>query len=403
MSETIIVLGAGHAGAQIVESLRGGGFDGKLILIGDEAHRPYDRPATSKELLSGGVDIDRIYLKREQFYTDKNIDLRLEVTATAIDRAKRTVTLSTGEALSYDKLVIATGARPRRLQVPGADLDGVFYLRSLADSRAIAARLGPGKKLAIVGGGYVGLEVAASATKLGCKVAVIEMLERLLARVAGAEIADFYADAHRAAGVDLHFGVVIEGFVGDGSVKAVRLTDGTEIPADAVVVGIGAIPNTELAAGAGLAVENGIVVDDCGRTSDPAIFAVGDATNHPNDLLGKRLRLESVPAAMGQARAAASAILGNPKPFHEIPWFWSDQYDIKLQIVGMSEIGDQIVLRGNPADRRFAAFYLRKGKIVAVNAVNSAKDFMVGKKLILEGRVPDVAKLANLDVPLAEV
>jgi 3-phenylpropionate/trans-cinnamate dioxygenase ferredoxin reductase component len=403
MSETIIVLGAGHAGAQIVESLRGGGFDGKLILIGDEAHRPYDRPATSKELLSGGVDIDRIYLKREQFYTDKNIDLRLEVTATAIDRAKRTVTLSTGEALSYDKLVIATGARPRRLQVPGADLDGVFYLRSLADSRAIAARLGPGKKLAIVGGGYVGLEVAASATKLGCKVAVIEMLERLLARVAGAEIADFYADAHRAAGVDLHFGVVIEGFVGEGSLRAVRLTDGTEIPADAVVVGIGAIPNTELAAAAGLAVENGIVVDDCGRTSDPAIFAVGDATNHPNDLLGKRLRLESVPAAMGQARAAASAILGNPKPFHEIPWFWSDQYDIKLQIVGMSEIGDQIVLRGNPADRRFAAFYLRKGKIVAVNAVNSAKDFMVGKKLILEGRVPDVAKLANLDVPLAEV
>ncbi len=403
MSETIIVLGAGHAGAQIVDSLRGGGFDGKLILIGDEAHRPYDRPATSKELLSGGVDIDRIYLKREQFYTDKHIDLRLEVTATAIDRAKRTVTLSTGEALSYDKLVIATGARPRKLQAPGADLDGVFYLRSLADSQAIAARLGPGKRLAIIGGGYVGLEVAASATKLGCKVAVIEMLERLLARVAGTEIADFYADVHRAAGVDLHFGVMIEGFVGDGSVKAVRLTDGTEIPADVVVVGIGAIPNTELAAAAGLAVENGIVVDDCGRTSDPAIFAVGDATNHPNDLLGKRLRLESVPAAMGQARAAASAILGNPKPFHEIPWFWSDQYDVKLQIVGMSEIGDQIVLRGNPADRRFAAFYLRKGKIVAVNAINSAKDFMVGKKLILEGRVPDVAKLTNLDVPLAEV
>ena len=403
MSETVIVLGAGHAGAQIVESLRSGGFDGKLIMIGDEAHRPYDRPSTSKELLSGGVDIDRIYLKREQFYADKNIDLRLEVTATAIDRAKRTVALSTGETLSYDKLVIATGARARRLQVPGADLDGVFYLRSLADSRAIGARLGPGKKLAIVGGGYVGLEVAASATKLGCKVAVIEMLERLLARVAGAEIADFYADVHRGAGVDLHFGVVIEGFVGEGALKAIRLTDGTEIPADAVVVGIGAIPNTELAVAAGLAVENGIVVDDCGRTSDPAIFAIGDATNHPNDLLGKRLRLESVPAAMGQARAAASAILGNPKPFHEIPWFWSDQYDIKLQIVGMSEIGDQIVLRGNPADRRFAAFYLRQGKIVAVNAVNSAKDFMVGKKLILEGRVPDVAKLANLDVPLAEV
>lgn len=403
MSETIIVIGAGHAGAQIVESLRGGGFDGRLIMIGDEAHRPYDRPATSKELLSGGIDLDRVFLKREQFYTDKAIDLRLSVSAIKIDPAAKTVTLSTGEALHYNTLVIATGARARRIQVPGADLDGVFYLRSLADSQAIGARLGPGKKLAIVGGGYVGLEVAASATKLGCKVAVIEMLERLLARVAGTEIADFYAEAHRAAGVDLHFGVVIERFVGEGSLKAVRLTDGTEIPADAVVVGIGAIPNTELAAEAGLAVENGIVVDDCGRTSDPSIFAVGDATNHPNDLLGKRLRLESVPAAMGQARAAASAILGNPKPFHEIPWFWSDQYDIKLQIVGMSEIGDQVVLRGNPADRRFAAFYLRKGKIVAVNAVNSGKDFIQGKKLVAEGRVPGVAKLANPDVPLAEV
>ena len=403
MAETIIVIGAGHGGAQIVESLRSGGFDGTLIMIGDEAHKPYDRPATSKELLSGGIEMERVFLKREQFYIDKHIDLRLGTTVTAIDRYARTVTLANGESLGYDKLVIATGARARRITVPGADLDGVFYLRSLADSQAIGARLGPDKNLAIIGGGYVGLEVAASATKLGCKVAVIEMLERLLARVAGAEIADFYAESHRAAGVDLHFGVMIEGFVGEGSVRAVRLTDGTEIPADAVVVGIGAVPNTELAVAAGLAVENGIVVDDCGRTTDPAIFAVGDATNHPNELLGKRLRLESVPAAMGQARAAASAILGNPKPFHELPWFWSDQYDIKLQIAGMSEIGDQVVLRGNPADRRFAAFYLRRGKIVAVNSVNSAKDFMGGKKLIVEGRVPDLAKLADTAVPLAEV
>jgi 3-phenylpropionate/trans-cinnamate dioxygenase ferredoxin reductase subunit len=403
MSETIIVIGAGHGGAQIVESLRSGGFDGKLIMIGDEAHRPYDRPSTSKELLSGGIDIDRIFLKRDQFYTDKTIDLRLGVRVTSIDRQTHRVALSTGESLAYDKLVIATGARARRLQAPGADLEGIFYLRSLADSQAIGARLGPGKKLAIIGGGYVGLEVAASATKLGCKVAVIEMLERLLARVAGVEIADFYEKAHRDAGVDLHFGVAIEGFVGDGAVRAVKLTDGSEIPADVVVVGIGAVPNTELAGEAGLAVENGILVDDCGRTSDPTIFAIGDATNHPNDLLGKRLRLESVPAAMGQARAAASAILGNPKPFHEIPWFWSDQYDLKLQIVGLSEIGDQVVVRGNPADRRFAAFYLRHGKIVAVNAVNSARDFMVGKKLILEGRVPDVAKLADPECPLAEV
>jgi len=196
--------------------------------------------------------------------------------------------------------------------------------------------------------------------------------------------------------------VVVAGFEGEDGVRAVKLTDGSEVPADVVVVGIGAVPNTELAVAAGLAVENGIVVDECGRTTDPSIYAIGDATNHPNDLLHKRLRLESVPAAMGQARAAASAILGNPKPFHELPWFWSDQYDIKLQIAGLSEIGDRVVLRGNPADRRFAAFYLREGRIVAVNSVNSAKDFMVGKKLIVEGRVPDVAKLSDPEVPLVE-
>jgi 3-phenylpropionate/trans-cinnamate dioxygenase ferredoxin reductase subunit len=403
MSETIVVIGAGHGAAQLVESLRSGGFDGTITLIGDEAYRPYDRPSTSKELLSGGVELDRIFLKREQFYTDKKIDVRLSTRATAVDAKARTVALSSGETLHYDKLVIATGARARKLTVPGADLDGVFYLRSLADSQAIGARLGPGKRLLIIGGGYVGLEVAASATKLGCKVTVIEALERLLARVAGVEIADFYAAQHRAHGVDLHFGVVIERFTGEGSVKAVRLTDGIEIPADAVVVGIGAVPNTELGVQAGLAVENGIVVDDCGRTTDPAIFAIGDATNHPNDLLGRRLRLESVPAAMGQARAAASAILGQPKPFHEIPWFWSDQYDLKLQIVGISEVGDQVVLRGDPAEKRFAAFYLRHGAIVAVNAINSARDFMVGKKLIAEGRKPDFAKLADPAVPLAEV
>jgi 3-phenylpropionate/trans-cinnamate dioxygenase ferredoxin reductase subunit len=347
--------------------------------------------------------MERVFLKRDQFYTDKNIDLRLGVSATAIDRAARQVKLSTGDALCYDTLVIATGARPRKLQVPGADLDGIFYLRTLADSQAIGARLGPDKRLAIIGGGYVGLEVAASATKLGCKVTVIEMQERLLARVAGAEIARFYEDAHRQAGVDLHFGVVIEAFTGDGKVESVRLTDGTAVPADVVVVGVGAIPNTELAADAGLAVENGIVVDAFGRTGDPAIFAIGDATNHPNDLLHKRLRLESVPAAMGQARAAASAITGNPKPFQELPWFWSDQYDLKLQIAGLSEVGDHVVLRGDPATRRFAAYYLREGTMVAVNAVNSAKDFMGAKKLILEGRKPDLAKLTDPTVPLAEV
>jgi 3-phenylpropionate/trans-cinnamate dioxygenase ferredoxin reductase component len=403
MPETIIVIGAGHGGAQFVDSLRAGGFGGNLIMIGDEVHRPYDRPSTSKGLLSGSVELERTFLKREQFYVDNRIELRLSTRVTELDRHARTIGLSTGEKVTYDKLVIATGARARRLTVPGANLDGVFYLRSLADSQAIAGRLGTGKRLAIIGGGYVGLEVAASATELGCRVTVIEMQKRLLARVAGAEIAEYYSKVHRAAGVDLRLDAVLEGFTGEGSVKSVRLADGTEIVADVVVVGIGAIPNTELAAAAGLTVENGIVVDDCGRTSDPAIFAIGDATNHPNDLIGKRLRLESVPAAVGQARAAASAILGHPKPFHELPWFWSDQYGVKLQIAGLSEPDDQVVVRGDPASARFAAFYLREGKIVAVNSVNSAKDFVVGKRLITDGRAADLSRLANPEVPLADV
>jgi 3-phenylpropionate/trans-cinnamate dioxygenase ferredoxin reductase subunit len=400
---TIVVVGAGHAGSQIVESLRTGGFDGRLVLIGDERYRPYERPATSKDLLSGGMELDRVFLKREGYYQEKNVDLRLDLRVTAIDRAARIVGCASGAAIEYDVLVIATGARARGLQVPGAWLDGVFTLRGLGDALAIAERLGPGKRLAVIGGGYVGLEVAASARKIGCAVTIIEMQERLLGRVVAAEIADFYDRAHRAEGVDIHYGVVIAEFTGEDRVTGVRLTDGGFVEADIVVVGIGAVPNTELAAEAGLAVENGIVVDDCGRTADPAVFAIGDATNHPNDILGKRLRLESVPAAMGQARAAASAILGKPKPFHELPWFWSDQYDLKLQIAGLSEIGDQVVMRGDPASRHFAAFYLRRGAVVAVNAINSAKDFIGGRKLVAEGRIVDPVRLADPGIALAEV
>ncbi len=404
LPETVVVIGAGHGGAQLVDSLRGGGFAGAIILIGDEAHRPYERPATSKDLLHGGMDRERVFLKRENYYAEKNIDLRLGARAVALNRQAKTVTLADGEILTYDRLVIATGARARRLQVPGADLNGVFYLRSLADSLAIGERLLPGRRLVVVGGGYVGLEVAASAIKLGCVVTVIEAQGSLLGRVVAPEIAAFYERVHREAGVEIRCGATVEAFVGDGrAVKSVRVAGGEDYPADVVVVGIGGIPNVELAAEAGLAVENGILVDEFGQTSDPSIFAIGDATNHPNSLLGRRLRLESVPGAMGQARAVASVIVGNPKPYVELPWFWSDQYDLKLQIVGLSEPGDQVVLRGDPAARHFAAFYLRDGVVVAVNAINSAKDFVGGRKLITEGRRADPTRLADPAVPLAEV
>jgi 3-phenylpropionate/trans-cinnamate dioxygenase ferredoxin reductase component len=403
MVESIVVVGAGHAGAQMVESLRTGGYDGRLVLIGDESQRPYDRPATSKGLLSGTVELDRIFFKPEAYYSEQDIELRLGTRIAAIDSVDQTVVLANSTRLRYDKLVIATGARPRKLDVPGADLDGVFYLRTASDSQAIAARLRPGDHLAIVGGGYIGLEVAASAIKLGCSVTVVEMQERLLGRVVAAEVAGFYDRIHCAAGVKFHYGVMIERFTGEKSVRGLQLTDATRIPADVIVVGIGAVPNVELAIGAGLLVQNGIVVDDFGCTVDPAIFAVGDATNHPNPVLGTRLRLESVPAAVGQARAAASMILGNPKPYHELPWFWSDQYDLKLQIAGISEVGDQVVLRGEQAARHFCAYYLRKGAVVAVNAINSPKDFIGGRKLILERREVDPCRLANPTIPLSEV
>ena len=403
MSETIVIIGAGHAGAQLVESLRSGGHDGHLVLIGDEIHRPYDRPLTSKGLLSGEVEVERAYLKRDSYYQDKDIELILGTRARKIDRAARKVELEDGRAIGYDRLVLATGARARRIDIPGADLDGIFYLRSLADSQAIGNRLKPGAHLLVVGGGYVGLEVAASATKLGCRVTLVEVLERLLARVAGAEVAEFYAAQHRGHGVDIRLGVGVAGFLGKDRLEGVRLSNGDEIGIDVAVVGVGAVPNTELAVEAGLEVNNGIVVDDCGRTSDPAIFAAGDATNHPNALLGRRLRLESVPAAMGQARAIASAICGNPKPYVELPWFWSDQYDLKLQMVGLNEPGDRVVLRGDPTAHKFAAYYLRDGVIVAVNAVNSAKDFIGGRKLITEGKKPDPARLADSAIPLAEL
>jgi len=403
VSETIVTVGAGHGGAHIVESLRTGGFAGRLILIGDERHLPYERPATSKEFLAGAIEFDRVFLKHGRFYDEKNIELMLDTRVTAIDRKAKMLSFADGAKLAYDKLILATGARARTLHVPGADLGGIFYLRSLADSQAIGAHLRPGRRLVIVGGGYIGLEVAATATKLGCRVTVVEALERLLGRVVAFEVAAFYDRTHREAGVDIHYKVAIECFTGEGTVNGVRLTDGSEIPADLVVVGIGAAPNTELAAAAGLAVENGIVVDDCGRTADPAVYAIGDATNHPNALLGKRLRLESVPAAMGQARAVASAILGSPKPFNELPWFWSDQYDLKLQIAGLSEVGDQVVLRGDPATRRFATYYLREGVVVAVNAISTGKDFIGGRKLIAERRMVDSARLADTAIPLHEV
>lgn len=403
MSETYIVIGAGHAGGMAVANLRSKGFDGNLILYGEEPYDPYERPPLSKHLLAGEIEIERTYLKKPDWYAGKNIDLRKNVRVESIDRAAKTVTDSTGATVGYDKLLLATGTRVRKLSIPGADLEGIFYLREIDDTLAIQERMTAGAKVVIVGGGYIGLEVAAVAVKAGCDVTVLEGLDRVMNRVVAPEVSAFYEDVHREAGVKIHCGVGVTGFSGGASITQVECADGTAYPADIAVVGIGVIPNVELAEVAGLEVDNGVVVDEFAQTSDPDIWAAGDVTNHPNAILGGRLRLESVQNAVDQAKTAAAAMTGNPKPYAEVPWFWSDQYDLKLQIVGLSQPDDEVVVRGDPASHSFSVVYLRGGKFVAINAINAIKDFMASKKLVAAGIAVDPKTIADPEKPLKEL
>jgi 3-phenylpropionate/trans-cinnamate dioxygenase ferredoxin reductase subunit len=400
MSENVIIVGAGQAAAQTAIFLRQNGFEGPVTMIGDEAYIPYERPPLSKAFLSGEIDLERMFMRPAAFYADKKIDLRLKTTVAHIDRVQKTVGLTTGEVLRYGKLVLATGGRVRKMICPGADLPGIHYLRNVDDVLAYRERLVPGLKLVIVGGGYVGLEVAAVAVQRGCQVTVLEMMPLVLNRVVAPEMSQFYMDVHREAGVDIRTSETVAGFEGHGFLQRVRCADGSALDADMAVIGIGIVPNVELAVEAGLAVDNGIVVDEYARTADPEIFAAGDCTNHPSPILGARVRLESVPNALGQGKAAALTIVGKPAPYTEIPWFWSDQYDLKLQMTGLSKPGDQIVIRGDMTARKFSACYLRDGVFVACQAVNSAKDFLQSKKLIVAKAKPDPSLLADPATPL---
>ncbi|MCF4167255.1 FAD-dependent oxidoreductase [Zavarzinia compransoris] len=400
----VVILGAGHAGGSAAAFLRQYGFAGPIVLIGDEPHAPYQRPPLSKAWLKGEADAASLMLKPAAFYTDQNVELRLSVAATAIDRAKKTVGLSDGNTIDYDILIIATGARARRLPIPGADLYGVLELRNADDAEKLKHAIGPGKRLAVVGGGYVGLEVAASGRALGAEAVVIEREARVLARVACPTLSNFFQDYHRAKGVEFELDAAVDAFVGDeGHVTGVRLADGRVIACDAAVVGVGAIPNDEIAGTAGLALDGGIVVDEAARTSDPAIFAVGDVTRRPLPLYARMHRLESVPNALEQAKQVASAITGRKAPAPEVPWFWSDQYDLKLQIAGIPFDADSIVVRGQPDSAKFAVFHLKGDRLLAVEAVNSPPEFMAGKMLIGNGKAVDAEKLANDTVSMKEV
>jgi 3-phenylpropionate/trans-cinnamate dioxygenase ferredoxin reductase subunit len=403
MPEKIVIIGAGHAAGQVVASLQQMKFAGDITLVGEEPWYPYQRPPLSKKFLAGELAAERLYVKPESFYADANVVALLETRVDSIDREAKTAKTDKGKVLPYDTLVLALGAEPRHVDLPGASLQGVSYLRTISDVDKLRSALCTGCKLTIIGAGYIGLEVAAVASKLGVQVTVVEMLDRVMSRVVSPQISAFYHAEHRQHGVELMLNTKISRFCGDQHITAVELENGDQIETDLVLVGIGVIPNTELAATANLKVNNGIVVDDHCRTSDPAIYAIGDCTLHPNALLNRDLRLESVHNALEQAKTAASNICGIDKHYAQIPWFWSDQYDLKLQIVGLSTDYDQVVIRGEMASRSFACLYLREQILIAVDAVNNPRDFVQAKKLIADNAIIDPDILADTDIALKDM
>ncbi len=362
------------------------------------------RPPLSKAYLAGEIGADSLIYKAQAAYDKAEVELRLGQRVAAIDRAAKRLSLESGEKVAFDKLVLATGGRARKLDVPGAGLGGVFYLRTIADVELLRPRLTAGRRLVIVGGGYVGLEVAAVAVKRGLKVTVLEAAPRVLARVTAPEVSAFYERVHRAAGVEIRTGVAVIGFTPDSSgaaVGAVQCGEGLEIPADFVLIGVGLVPNTELAEKAGLEIDGGIVVDAFSRTSDPDIFAIGDCAIHAkHGFLQRKIRLESVPNALEQARAAAAFIAGKPAPPAVAPWFWSDQYDLKLQMAGLSDGYDELAIRGSTQGSSFIAFYLREGRVIAADAINRPSEFMASKRLIGDRVKASAADLADEAVSL---
>lgn len=383
-SQRALIVGASHAGAQLSASLRQEGWIGEVVLIGEESALPYQRPPLSKAYLAGKCASADLAIRSADFYAKQRIQL-LDATMTAIDRSAGHVVLGNGDTLPYDKLALCTGAGARRLATPGTDLAGVYYLRTAADVEMIRAATTPGRRAVIVGGGYIGLETAASLRALGLEVTVLEATERVLERVTAPEVSAFFGRVHREQGVNIRTGALVEALSGDGRVREVILAGGEAIPADLVIVGIGVEPNTELAAAAGLAVDNGVVIDDQAQTSDPDIVAAGDCTSHHMARYGRRIRLESVPSAGEQAKVAAATVCGKPKKITALPWFWSDQYDLKLQIAGLNSGYDEVVLSGDPLrDRDFTCFYLRAGELIAADCVNRPRDFMFSKRALTQ-------------------
>lgn len=393
MQEEIVIIGAGQAGAQVAQSLRQGGFEGPLRLIGDEPYLPYQRPPLSKKFLAGEIDADGLLLRPPAFFTANDIDLIPDTRVTAIDRKSKRLRLESGDTLSYGKLVLATGTRARALPIKGADKQGVLTLRSIADVDVIRKRLETCTRVAIIGAGYIGLEVAAVAKGLGKDVSVIEAQDRPMKRVVSETVSAFFADMHRSKGIDLRLNTGIEAIEGNGDATGVRLATGETVPAGLVLMAVGAEPNDSLAEEAGVETDNGILVDGSGQTSDPDIYAAGDCTRFYSNRYKRSVRMESVQNAIDQAKIVAQALVGQDVDYDPLPWFWSDQYDIKLQIAGLSDGYDDTVVVGSTDDRKFYVAYLKAGQLIAVDSINAPRSHMMARRVIgetwREGLLPE--------------
>jgi 3-phenylpropionate/trans-cinnamate dioxygenase ferredoxin reductase subunit len=398
--ETYVIVGANLCGGRAVETLRQEGFDGRVVLIGAEPERPYERPPLSKELLRGEGERERIFLRSPEFYAEQEIELRLGVRVSRIDVRERAVALEKSERLGFDKLLIATGGRVRRLRVPGAELERVYYLRTVVDCERIAAELGGGRRVVVIGAGFIGAEVAASARMKGLEVTLLEKEEVPLGRALGAEMGRIFADIHRERGIDLRLGTGVERLEGARRVERVVTSSDQSVECDFVVVGVGIDPETELVERTDIQVGNGIIVDEYCRTNVEGILAAGDVANFPNPILGERIRVEHWSNAQNQGVAAAKAMLGFREPYAEVPWFWSDQYDMNMQYVGHASSWDQIVIRGDVQERRFTAFYLKGGRLRAAMAMNRARDIRPCRELIQAGVQVDAKKLQDEEVNL---
>ena len=380
--EKLVIIGGGQAAIQCITSLRKDDYKGSITLIGEENHLPYQRPPLSKGFLSGVTENKRLYFKNLEFFQENSVQLNLGVKANEIDRINNLIHLSNNESISYDKLVIATGSRVRQLEFSGSKLNGIHYLRGIDDAKSLKEGLTKSKNIVIVGAGYIGLEVAAVATEFDIKITVLEMADRVMSRTVDPIISEYYQALHSKYGIEFVLNESLEKVEGKEYVESGICASGSSIPAELVVIGAGVLPNIELAEKSGLHCDNGIYVDVYGQTEDKKIYACGDCTNHPNERLNRRLRLESVHNAMEQSKTVSSSIMGNKIAYNQIPWFWSDQYDHKLQIVGISGEHDEVLVRGSPGESKFMLFYLKEQKLIAVDAVNNPKEFLICRKLV---------------------